>query len=362
MHLSFIVIIALVTGQDVPRATVLGRVVDDSTGAPIPFVNIFIANSSLGSSSNEQGKFEIKHIPIGDHEIVASIVGYQRKVLRIHLTEEIRSADFRLKSVMIEMPAVSVTAEYPKMWRENLEKFSQEFLGFSEFGRNCKILNPEVITFDMQNHSTLAAISREPLKIENSLLGYYLEYHLHEFSMQDRVLRFSGFTRFEDLMAKSDEQKTAWDMARKKAFKGSLQHFLAVLAKRRSEEEGFTMRKVPSISFSHKWAPPVYADSIIESTGRSLEKKLRFSGLIEITYRDERADREYKNFLSFKGIQYHDSNMLMSQISWITLNTPSVFVNTLGMPSNPYAITTFGYWSYERVGEMLPFDYKPPAD
>ncbi len=51
-----------------------GLVYDDN--GLLPFANIFIEGTNLGSSSNEQGAFEINNIPIGTYKITASFTGY----------------------------------------------------------------------------------------------------------------------------------------------------------------------------------------------------------------------------------------------------------------------------------------------
>ncbi|WP_103865013.1 TonB-dependent receptor [Aquimarina sp. I32.4] len=56
------------------NGTLKGLVYDDN--GLLPFANIFIEGTNLGSSSNEKGAFEIKNIPIGTYKITASFTGY----------------------------------------------------------------------------------------------------------------------------------------------------------------------------------------------------------------------------------------------------------------------------------------------
>ena len=51
------------------------KVVDANTLLPIPFVNIWIENTSIGTTANENGEFLIEN-PIGQ-TIVLSSVGYE---------------------------------------------------------------------------------------------------------------------------------------------------------------------------------------------------------------------------------------------------------------------------------------------
>ena len=43
------------------QTTITGRV-SDSNG-PLPFVNVYLANTTLGASSNNDGSFEILNVP-----------------------------------------------------------------------------------------------------------------------------------------------------------------------------------------------------------------------------------------------------------------------------------------------------------
>lgn len=51
-----------------------------------------------------------------------------------------------------------------------------------------------------------------------------------------------------------------------------------------------------------------------------------------------------------------------TQTSWIVLQQQYVAIDTSGHLFDPFAIKTYGYWSWERVAELLPWEYRPPAD
>jgi len=76
MRIKFSLIILLVsTCALAQKGTVTGRVT--SNGEAVPFANVFIANSSIGAASGEEGYFIIKNVPEGKHKLQASSVGYQ---------------------------------------------------------------------------------------------------------------------------------------------------------------------------------------------------------------------------------------------------------------------------------------------
>lgn len=56
---------------------VSGKVLNKNTNEPIPYANVMILGSSLGSSTDEKGYFEIKEVPVGFIRIVVSVIGYK---------------------------------------------------------------------------------------------------------------------------------------------------------------------------------------------------------------------------------------------------------------------------------------------
>lgn len=59
--------------------TIQGKVFDNFTETPLPGVNIIVTKDSilLGTSTNADGEFSIKNVPIGKYTIQASFIGYK---------------------------------------------------------------------------------------------------------------------------------------------------------------------------------------------------------------------------------------------------------------------------------------------
>ncbi len=62
--------------------TIKGKVIDEGSGLPIPFSNVFLMSTDpvLGTTSDEAGNFLIQAIPIGRYDIQASFVGYESTI------------------------------------------------------------------------------------------------------------------------------------------------------------------------------------------------------------------------------------------------------------------------------------------
>lgn len=77
-----------IKAQNKPKAveqftqTVRGVVIDAVSGSPLSFVSVGISDKpELAVTTDEQGNFVIKNVPIGRHTIQATCVGYNRYLI-----------------------------------------------------------------------------------------------------------------------------------------------------------------------------------------------------------------------------------------------------------------------------------------
>lgn len=71
--LSLLFIVALHAGT---TGKIVGRVIDKSSGEPLPGANISIVGSTYGAASDINGDYVILHIPPGLYELKASVIGF----------------------------------------------------------------------------------------------------------------------------------------------------------------------------------------------------------------------------------------------------------------------------------------------
>jgi hypothetical protein len=69
---------------------VSGRVLDALSKAPVASANVFLASTSIGTTTREQGTFLISQLPQGSYDLVVSCIGYET------YTRTIRSGDLPL--------------------------------------------------------------------------------------------------------------------------------------------------------------------------------------------------------------------------------------------------------------------------
>jgi TonB-dependent receptor len=54
-----------------------GRVVDASSGAPLPGANVVVEGTAIGASTNQNGRYQLTNVPTGSQTITVSFVSYQ---------------------------------------------------------------------------------------------------------------------------------------------------------------------------------------------------------------------------------------------------------------------------------------------
>jgi hypothetical protein len=340
------------------KGIVGGKVVDDSTNSPLPFTNIFIANSTLGTFADSTGRFQLGDVPYGIHKVVASIVGYIPQIVTVRITDTTaKSIVFRLKLRNLQLSPVDIEGNEPKEWKRNLQKFLAEFFGSTSNAKECKLLNPEVLDFVVdEKTSEFVATVREPLVIENNALGYRLYYYLKYFKLTKRTLQFFGEARFDQLGTASEEESSRWKVNREDTYYGSRRHFFSTLFHNTSKENGFTVKSISkkenqqpdfyrfetgsyiNLPASHRTEETVNAEDFVGDGASIYEKKLSFPGSIQVTF--------------YKGL-------FNSQTSQVELEQSSITIYSDGEIAEPLGVLTSGYWSTQRAAELLPSDYEP---
>ncbi|MDZ7716308.1 MAG: carboxypeptidase-like regulatory domain-containing protein [Balneolaceae bacterium] len=82
---SLFLLVSLVSAE--AQNTVSGRVTDAETGEPIVGVNIYLANTTIGTTSRQGGNYVLKTTAKGPFRLVFSFVGYQAKTVQIKIEE-----------------------------------------------------------------------------------------------------------------------------------------------------------------------------------------------------------------------------------------------------------------------------------
>jgi hypothetical protein len=134
--LSVLIVLFSFTAFGQNKGTVTGKIIDETTSEPIPFANVVIEGTQIGSSSDIDGNFTITNVPYGYSKLVASAVGFETTISEdVYVTAskspyievKMRSTSTELKEFVVETSAFQKTEESP---------VSVQTLGVEEIERN----------------------------------------------------------------------------------------------------------------------------------------------------------------------------------------------------------------------------------
>lgn len=378
---SFFLLAWLVPLTGWSQLTLQGQVRNADDGKPLPFATVFLANTSRGVTANENGDFRLTDVPVGKYDLVASYVGFQPLKVTIQTNDP---KFYRLGLVPDTRQLAEVTVRARRQrgpdWAHHLEFFQTYFLGRSENASQCRLLNPEVLSFDATAERFLARAS-EPLVIENRGLGYRLRFLLNDYTYdhaQHRV-KYQGDAVFEPLSG-TEQDTRRWAENRRKAYLGSAMHFMRALYQRRLLEEGFVIQvireqrtrsgetrllgldgdttvRLPALAGKYDAVFQTVRENRLLDTLRSTptHPTVAFSGVRSVTYTREREPLDYQKT---RALREHGFR-IRPQTTLLRMTVPNVVIEPSGHFYDPQGITYEGYWGWELIAENLPLDYEP---
>ncbi len=108
---KILLILIISTAQIFSQNLSFSGTIKDTSGAPIPGVNVSLIGTKLGTVSNAQGIFSIKNLKPGNYNIEFSCIGYKtRRILNQQLKDESLIINVVLSQQAIESQQVVVTA------------------------------------------------------------------------------------------------------------------------------------------------------------------------------------------------------------------------------------------------------------
>ncbi len=209
---------------------------------PIPYASIYINNSSIGTSSDVDGKFKLTNLQQQSVELVVTAIGYQSLSMNVQLPlKEPLQILLELKAKEIE--EIVVMGYVKDGWKKWGLFFTESLIGVGYNAEQTKIENSEVVKFRYDKEGKiLTAFCEEPLIIHNKKLGYRITYDLTAFSYDFKMnaLYFEGYAFFDDL----GKGKKAFQRARKATYDVSLMKFIRSTYHKKWKQDGYIVRKL----------------------------------------------------------------------------------------------------------------------
>ncbi|WP_210518711.1 carboxypeptidase-like regulatory domain-containing protein [Hymenobacter terricola] len=160
-------------------ASVMGQVRDSVTHAPLPFASVSLANTSRGTTTDAEGRFQLPGIAPGHYDLGVSYVGYRLYGQPVSLT-----------GPLVLNPAVTPAAQqlaevvvrHDPNREADYQRFKELFPGSLALARQCRILNPDGVHVDFNpEQNVLSAVASHALEVENPASGYRLRFYQLDF-------------------------------------------------------------------------------------------------------------------------------------------------------------------------------------
>lgn len=369
-----ICICQLLLSQNNVGPRISGYIIDAETREPIAYSNIYISNSSIGCASDKNGYFELRNIPYGRYDIIASVIGYEILKLKIGIYNDTRR-DYRFEMYKqpILFPEILVSGKEPRKRKRQLESFRKNLLGTSQNGMRSYIKNEEVLRFSEDKYGMIKAWAIEPLEIVNNSLGYNINYVLDDFELTKDYVKYTGYPHFIEKIATTYHDSVDWPENREKTYTGSLRHFLTTICENYEITQGDTTERAYLFNLADVIKHGVkitYGDTthiedqgfyVVQTSDKSEARLVNTNRFLSET------DNNNEMHLQFDGsLRVHYDNELFpfekrfsskEKTSWIKITRDSTILDKQGRYFDIYALKTSGLWSKERVADMLPFDY-----
>ena len=315
-----------------------------------------------GTATDANGNFNI-YLTNGGYDLIITFTGYEtvsKRVTTADAAEKGWVIALKKKEDIMQDVVIKSSNELKDGWERYGNFFLDNFIGKTANSRQCKITNTDVLKFYFsKKRNRLKVLASAPVEIENLALGYKIKYTLdsftHEFETQAST--FTGYPLFEAMATTDNVQMDSWQVNRQKAYKGSMLHFMRSVYNKSLKEQGFEIQFV---------AKRNNADTALKLADfyRALNYEKDDSTLmVDITpnqpdvvvlYSKEEPDSGY--------LAQNEEAPKEYQLSVITIASgEAISIEQNGYYFDQNDITITGYWTWDKVADLVPYDYAVAA-
>ncbi|HEU5366783.1 MAG TPA: carboxypeptidase-like regulatory domain-containing protein [Hanamia sp.] len=337
---------------------VKGKVVDKNTKAPLAGASVFAQNTTIGEASDAQGNFSIR-LPEGGYSLVTTFTGYETESIRVNASSQNDSLVFELnpEEKSLEAVTISISNEVPDGWEKYGSFFIDNFIGQTNFSKQCVIKNPEALHFYFyKKRNTLKVKAKEPLIVDNFSLGYTLKFAIDSFTndYNSKTNLFIGYPLFEEMQGTPEQQET-WNKNRAIAYKGSLLQFMRSLYQRTLQEDGFELQFIINNNGEDYPIPIANLYGALNYQKDDSTQTVEFfpnQTEVAVIYKNAHPEKNYFNLDSTAKKNFQLSTLIFPK-------GETFFIDQNGYFYDQEDLVTNGYLGYKKIADMLPYNYKP---
>jgi CarboxypepD_reg-like domain len=339
----------------------------DKKNVPLQAATIFLTGRMNITASDGNGNFSLNNLKAGNYNLVVTMIGYKPVIKDVAILDRDIKLILQLETQPVNLEAVTVKPDKSRL--KNLDIFKRQFLGESENALQCKILNSEILTFNLDNKTDiLTARSDDILIIKNQALGYQLKYVLLNFEYDQRKNStiYQGYPSFEELKG-TPEEEVQWKINRRLAFLGSIHHFIRSIYNEHCRADGFIVYKIKNrqpfdlantkkdlIKIDYR---QVSFDSLLTIKDEHF-KTLHFKDALYTIYTKGKEQVNFKNKNYSLDGMYTDRWLPEGQVSIVTLFGP-VSIDDDGLFEPTSNLYFEGYMGWEKIADLVPYEYTP---
>lgn len=306
---------------------------DIKTKEALPGATIYLDGTTLGTTSDFEGYFNLDIEQSQNANVIISFVGYDTKVIPqsafendmpIYLTESTN----QLNEVELGLDIWSR--------EKKIGIFKREFLGKEYSSTQCKIINEkDIVLIHNDALNTLTAYSDKPIIIRNKHLGYEVSYNLLDFEIEfiynlqglymPNKVYYAGTSYYKDLKKRTNKKILA---NRIQEYYGSLIHFMRSLSTAKLVENHFAI-------FHDRFPVSPYKFFKISEE----------SNLTKVT-------------LNTKSLSILYNKTDQSSIELTQKDNTTFYIDKTGNHSPPDALIFGGYIGQKRMSSTLPLNFK----
>lgn len=320
--------------------------ITNSNLQPIEGASVYLDGTTIGTISDSEGLFEITSNNKYNTLLIVKYLGYEDVYVSNPYEKEFYT--FVLVPKINEIETVVIVKDGFTR-KQKLQLFREQFLGLTKYGKACKILNEDAIDFNYDLETFIFTAScPEPIRVENPLLGYFIDFDLQDFYVKFNFKTIKSVNAIQSLFlgtVKYTETKIDDKIIKNRndVYFGSAVDFFKGIINNSWSSKNFIL---------YKGSFPENPDDYF--------KVLKKEDLYEVT-----VTSTNKVSLSINGIKktnfYADFNLLYSKKrqSRVIFKTEIFFVDAFGNNSHKDQIVFGGDIGRQKAGNTLPLDFEP---
>ncbi len=323
--------------------------IDAEENAPISDAFIFIRNTSISTTSDLSGFFQLAVGDFSRGELVITHLNYQTLTFPLAdvttLPEEIRLTPKNLAFAEVKVKAKRMKSKKRKQW---LKQFTAALFGEGNNRRKMKLLNPEAVWFQ-EKDGVLLAEAVDYLSIYNPSLGYQLRFYLETFRTEGEEIDYIGKVYFEDkkipLAIKNQINALKIERRRKKTYQRSKKYFFRSLLAGNLDSEQFPFGEaILDENRQVIYFNPLTLDSLTFKRG---------------PFQDTLLTENFFAFSNKKIVAEWGRTSPLNNYATCFLHAKNgqIILDHSGEILNSKEIIEVGYWTGKRLADLMPMEY-----